>query len=151
MAPKPKDPKCKFCGETDSTKFRSYFEKRSQTVKHEKSRCAKCHDRESHKNYVIKHGASKTKMNPKSARNYHLKNKYGLDLEEYSLMLKSQNYKCVICKSVLEDSRNWPVDHDHQTGKVRSILCYRCNTLLGQANDSIEILRAAIVYLGGDV
>lgn len=39
------------------------------------------------------------------------------------------------------------VDHDHKTGDVRALLCSRCNSLLGYADDSIELLKRAIAYL----
>lgn len=39
------------------------------------------------------------------------------------------------------------VDHDHETGLIRGLLCHHCNTLLGHAKDSVDVLEAAIVYL----
>jgi hypothetical protein len=50
---------------------------------------------------------------------------------------------CEICGS----KERLVFDHDHQTGKHRGWLCHKCNRLLGQANDNIKILEAAIAYL----
>lgn len=82
--------------------------------------------------------------------------KYGLTVEQYESILKSQGSACAICKSV----KYLQIDHDHKCcpdqasscGKcVRGVLCRNCNTLLGNAKDSTNILIMAIRYLGGDV
>jgi len=78
-----------------------------------------------------------------------LKNKLGIDYEQYHKMLKSQGYRCEICRSKLESSRytKFAVDHCHKTGKVRGLLCTQCNTALGLLKDSPVRLNSAIKYL----
>lgn len=65
--------------------------------------------------------------------------RYGLTIEE----LQALGDSCAVCDSV----DNLHVDHCHDTGKVRDILCVNCNTALGRVNDSVERLRALIAYL----
>lgn len=63
-------------------------------------------------------------------------------------MFLNQNGQCKICgihQSSLKE--NLTVDHDHSTGKVRGLLCRKCNLLLGNAKDEPSILQRAIVYL----
>lgn len=68
--------------------------------------------------------------------------------DEYETILAAQGGHCALCDKVRETSgRSLSVDHDHKTGKVRGILCVLHNTLLGSAEDSIEILQSAIAYL----
>ena len=62
-------------------------------------------------------------------------------------MLKAQNYRCAIC-----GTENWgrpspSIDHDHKTGKVRALLCNRCNGVLGLAEDSAVLLNKMAKYL----
>ena len=69
-------------------------------------------------------------------------------LDEYNLILDKQNGGCAICK--VKQNKNGHalcVDHDHNTGKVRGILCHDCNTSLGKFQDSVELLEKAIQYL----
>jgi len=69
-------------------------------------------------------------------------------------MHKKQNGLCLICGNA-ETSRNpktgeprsLAVDHDHETGKIRGLLCTFCNTALGKFHDDVEILKKAIDYL----
>jgi len=75
-------------------------------------------------------------------------------MDDYNAMLKAQNFKCSICghgeTAINPRSKkafDLAVDHDHKTGKVRSLLCKSCNTMLGDAKDSTEILTKAIDYL----
>lgn len=75
----------------------------------------------------------------------HLKEKYGLTMDQYDGMYKTCNGLCQICGS--DGKLN--VDHCHETGKVRGLLCTRCNTGLGKFGDSIENLLTAIKYLEG--
>ena len=77
---------------------------------------------------------------------------YGITLEQYNQMLIAQNNKCAICnqeetKQLKGVIQRLSVDHCHKTGKVRQLLCNRCNRLLALANDSIQILENALTYL----
>lgn len=58
--------------------------------------------------------------------------KYGMTLEDYDKMFVAQNGQCAICqKHQSELKHTLVVDHNHKTGKIRGLLCNRCNTLLG--------------------
>lgn len=81
-----------------------------------------------------------------------LKRKYGIGLAEYSQMFMAQNGKCAICHSDYGGHRNGEqkalaVDHDHQTGKVRGLLCEPCNQGLGKFKDDATVVLAAYNYL----
>jgi hypothetical protein len=87
-----------------------------------------------------------------------IKRKYGITRDDWHWMLKEQNYRCKMCKKIMNekwavDSRNGRyrseiyVDHDHKTGKVRGMLCHACNTVIGHADDNVTILNSAIKYL----
>ena len=76
----------------------------------------------------------------------YLKRDYGLTKESYLEMLKSQNGVCAICCNP-EKKRRLAVDHCHNTGKIRGLLCTRCNTSIGRFNDDVELLQKAIDYL----
>lgn len=75
---------------------------------------------------------------------YHRKKYLGVEPEQFDAMLILQDGRCEICN---EPMVNACLDHDHKTGQIRDILCQRCNKLLGNATDSIEILLSAIRYL----
>lgn len=77
-----------------------------------------------------------------------LKHRFNITIEDFNLMLEKQNNCCMIC-GINQDSlqRFLSVDHDHKTGKVRDLLCNNCNAGLGLFNDSIEILKNALIYL----
>ncbi|UEM08000.1 endonuclease VII domain-containing protein (plasmid) [Skermanella rosea] len=78
-----------------------------------------------------------------------LKCKYGLTLEKYNAMISDQGNSCGICRKPLSPppNRNVCVDHCHVTSVVRGILCQSCNSMIGCAKDSPEILLAAANYL----
>lgn len=76
--------------------------------------------------------------------------KFGLSLEDFDKIYKSQNGCCKICKipeADLTSPSKLCVDHDHKTGKVRGLLCPICNHGLGNFRDNIEIIKEAIKYL----
>jgi len=81
-----------------------------------------------------------------------LKQTYGLTLEEHEHMWWEQNGCCKICHvPEAEAPRGWlAIDHCHDTGRVRGLLCNNCNALLGMAKDRPEILDAAKAYLCQD-
>lgn len=83
-------------------------------------------------------------------RRWALKNLYDLSLEEYDALLLKQKGLCAICeRPQVPGARGGRlfVDHDHASGKVRGLLCTKCNSLLGHAEDKEEILQAAGRYL----
>jgi hypothetical protein len=91
--------------------------------------------------------------NPDLAKNSDLKRSYGITLAEYEAMLEAQGGKCAICKGPERTRdkdggpRRMPVDHDHQRGNVRGLLCTHCNRALGMFKDNVEILKAAVDYV----
>lgn len=73
-------------------------------------------------------------------------NKYGLTSETFDQMVIRQNNVCVICNQK-EKRRRLSVDHDHDTGKIRDLLCGRCNKSIGLFEEDPELLRKAAEYL----
>jgi hypothetical protein len=95
------------------------------------------------------------KNNPNKIRVQNLR-KYGLTPEQYDDMRVTQHYKCALCGVHEEDAPKGRaktsatalhIDHCHTTGKVRSLLCYNCNNMLGKAKDNEQTLEKAIDYL----
>src|SRR5882724_4581950 len=81
-------------------------------------------------------------------RNWYLGNKYGITTEQYCQLLETQKHKCAICGCQLTAGRNGAqIDHDHITGKIRGILCHKCNKMLGLVQDQPTLLESAIHYL----
>ena len=82
-----------------------------------------------------------------------LKRKYGLTETQFAYLLGSQQGLCAVCKQeekILSNQgkpRNLSVDHCHATGKIRGLLCYRCNHALGLCEDKPNLLRELATYL----
>lgn len=77
-----------------------------------------------------------------------LKNTFGITLEEYDEMLLKQNGVCAICGGgQVTGKTNLAVDHCHHTGKVRGLLCNRCNTGIGNLQDDPVVVERALLYL----
>ena len=89
------------------------------------------------------------RADPRDSRNYQLLAKYGLTPETYEAMLAEQDGRCAICGTTEWRSRSdHPhVDHCHDTGKVRGLLCRGCNNGLGHFGDDPDRLEAAAAYL----
>lgn len=89
----------------------------------------------------------------KKQRLAHVKRAYNLDSSQYLGKIIQQNNLCAICqkeeylKTKAGDIRPLCVDHDHKTGKVRDLLCNRCNAALGHVDDNVELLAKMISYL----
>jgi hypothetical protein len=77
----------------------------------------------------------------------HIKRKFGLSAEEYDRMLQEQNGVCAICGMKCKTGFNLAVDHNHDTGKIRGLLCKNCNTALGLLKENPENMLKAIEYL----
>ena len=90
---------------------------------------------------------------PDYHRNRNLLRRYGISVDEYKSLLANQNFACPICEVEISETLGYKekrpvvVDHNHDTGEVRGILCSMCNLVLGHARESTNILYKAIVYL----
>ena len=89
----------------------------------------------------------------RSLTSRYLERNYGINIETYEAMLDEQNSLCKICgeEGFLMDKAKHKVklmvDHCHETGKVRGLLCHNCNRALGLLKDDTSRLTAAIAYL----
>lgn len=89
---------------------------------------------------------------PEYARRAHFKKSYGITIEDYDIMSESQGHVCAICGNA-ETAKNQygikrlAVDHCHQSGTVRGLLCADCNRALGMFRDNPNLLRKAADYL----
>lgn len=100
------------------------------------------------KEKIYKKQSEWVKKNPKKRKSNELKSKYGITLEQYEEMLINQNGCCKACKKhKSEFTRILCVDHCHETGIIRGLLCHRCNSALGMVKDKIETLKSLIDYL----
>ena len=78
----------------------------------------------------------------------HLMRTYGLTLEQYEVLVESQDGLCYICHGPPNGRvKKLVVDHDHETKRLRKLLCDACNRALGFMKESPERLRAAAKYL----
>ena len=71
---------------------------------------------------------------------------FDMSIDEYNILLQKQNGVCAICKSYPK-SKPLHVDHNHKTGKIRRLLCFSCNSIIGLAKEDINILTRMIEYL----
>jgi len=123
---------CTACGEFKSSKEYS-LERDSRTLTGVamRSKCKSCNEFVKYKSFI--------------------KRRYGITYEEYESLLEEQNFCCAICKekhsNSVRTSGKLFVDHCHSTGKVRGLLCSRCNHGLGQFDDDTDKLTEAIKYL----
>lgn len=93
---------------------------------------------EARKAYLIK--------NVERIKAKYLKRKYDLNWDEYIKLASDQDFKCAICRSVLDMGKYTHVDHCHVTNRVRSILCHRCNSSLGLMRESPNKIRSLLAY-----
>ena len=87
------------------------------------------------------------KNNKPDVKNSYLKRVYNITLEDYIILSESQNNKCKVCNQICPTGKDLAVDHNHQTGKVRGLLCKNCNIGLGMFFDNLDFLESAVLYL----
>lgn len=82
-------------------------------------------------------------------RDSKLRNDYGISLEDYKKMFDIQKGVCAICGlfPYHKTQRTLAVDHNHTTGKVRALLCHKCNSAIGMLNEDVQIIQKVIEYL----
>lgn len=94
---------------------------------------------------TVEHTATRA-MRLRARRVAHMRRTYGISKIEWETLLAAQGEKCAVC-SVPFEGVNPCVDHDHETGEVRGLLCGTCNTGLGMFRDDPELLKRAAEYL----
>lgn len=123
--------KCADCGEEKSIDEFPWWRNPARS---QAPRCKKCH-------YArTKAGIEKRWGN---TRHYHLRQKYGISAADVEILKSSQGGICPICRERAAEH----VDHDHESGRVRGILCELCNGFLGAFNDDRVLMARAIEYL----
>ena len=82
---------------------------------------------------------------PEKVRASNIKYQYGLSREQYDALFTGL---CAACGAVEHGGKGWHVDHDHETGRVRGVLCHSCNVALGMLKDSAYRVSALLQYIG---
>lgn len=85
----------------------------------------------------------------RSAHNSHLKKTYGITMDDYDAILEEQGGVCAICCGGTS-KRHFAVDHNHKNGRIRGLLCARCNSGLAKFMDKETNVRRALVYMIDD-
>lgn len=130
---------CTLCGESKPV---GDFHLRSKKDPRAKSACKECH-RQRARAYWVKNPLPKSVQ-----RERNLKKSFGMNLEDYDSLLEKQGGSCAICGiKRCESGRNFAVDHEHLSGRIRGLLCKHCNTALGQFKDNPTALLKAVEYL----
>jgi hypothetical protein len=83
-------------------------------------------------------------------RDAHLRRKFGIGIDDYERMLAEQNGGCRICGTPPPENGSLHVDHDHDTGQIRGLLCVSCNNAIGALKENLDIFLAAMAYLEWD-
>ena len=129
---------CRLCHETKP--FEDFYNKvkRDGSIVKE-ARCKSCVSKvKAERHDPIKH------------RERNLRKKFGISSEQYNEMLSAQNSKCAICGTdnfQFSHGKRAHVDHCHDTGLIRGLLCGKCNVGIGHLNHDISRLEQAILYL----
>ena len=128
----------KSCNKCNQVNFLSEFDINKKGLYGKYSHCRAC---------------KKTKQHHLKRNKFkYLKETYGIDEKDFWSFYENQNKKCAICLEEFEAisqqrKRQFEVDHCHSTGKVRGLLCHKCNLGIGNLNDDINLLKSAIKYL----
>ena len=128
-----KERKCRIC---NIVRDEDFFYKNDKT-----NRCKACEQSR-------KRAERKTRSHADIDRRKRLKKEYGITLEQFNEMNLAQNGQCAICG--LKESmnrKNLCIDHCHESGMIRGLLCHACNVGLGHFNDNTKKLYNAIKYL----
>ena len=89
--------------------------------------------------------------NPEYRQRYNLRTRFGLTTEEFSDMIVEQNSMCKICGDGFDETNKPQIDHNHETGKVRGLLCRNCNTSLGLLKENTDTILNMISYINDNL
>jgi hypothetical protein len=139
--------KCKTCGEvkpiTEYSRGKPFAGGRRPNCK----KCLARYEQENKDRWRRNPHKGKQHRTQMQRRFSHVRRYFRLSREEYLEMIERQGNRCAICGAPPPEGKFLDVDHDHATGRIRALLCGRCNTCLGWANDNPQVLRAAADYL----
>lgn len=143
---------CRKCGETKPLED---FHKDRKSKDGHCFYCKECNKRKTREHYrdnvdkVAEKERGRRRAKSGEYRDYNYRSKYGITLEDYNRMFEEQGGVCATCGQ--PESRaatdSLAVDHDHETGKVRGLLCSNCNRSLGLLKENIGTLQNLIAYL----
>jgi predicted class III extradiol MEMO1 family dioxygenase len=127
----------KTCKKCKQDKTLAHFNKKYKDQEKYHARCKQCLAEDFKERYTSE-----------DIRRWQLKKHYNMTIEQYTQMVEQQDHRCKVCERHEQDLNNiLCVDHDHKTGKVRSLLCSNCNTVLGKVYEDPKILEKMIEYL----
>jgi hypothetical protein len=109
------------------------------------SYCIECR-KEMNRKQDAKRWSEKREILIAQRRRAHLRREFGITIEHFEELFQKQGGVCMICKQNSQE-KQLAVDHDHKTGKIRSLLCENCNRGLGMFSEDISRLKNAIEYL----
>lgn len=107
---------------------------------------AHLHGRQSRCRTCSAEAFARTQNDPDRIFDRHLRRTFGITIEDYRAMEVAQGGKCAICGNP-PGARRLHVDHNHDTGKVRALLCKGCNNGIGMLREDIDVLASAMAYL----
>ncbi len=127
------------------------YKDRRNALRRERRKLAKAKWRAAHPEYQQEYRSRPgVKVRKKQTdSNGHLKRTFGIGLDEFEQMFEAQGRVCAICGSPDSKHKNakFCVDHDHETGLIRGLLCKTCNWMLGHSGDNPDVLRKGADYL----
>lgn len=135
----------KICPGCKKQKYLSFFGGDKTTADGKTVYCKNCK-----KDYMRAWRSRETTNWKERAKKGHLKQRFGLTIESFNILLESQNFKCAICSCELDienNSRDVCIDHSHITSRIRGILCRKCNSGLGAFKDSLSVIEKAMQYI----
>ena len=167
---------CKVCSNVATTEWRKRYNQRLGRISVESKECSTCKSTKAAGEFSHKSGTrdglqpeckscakvrNHNKRKKRLAENVdyeverHLQRAFGMSLKEYREMEEEQNHCCAICGTTNPGTRKrngasqsrFCVDHDHETGEIRGLLCTNCNRGIGLLGDTLERLEAAAAYL----
>jgi len=130
-----------------SPQMKYYWANRDKKLSQMKAWAEK--NKEARKQYTKKRYEENKESLIAKAKERNMLNKYGMTTTEYEDLFKKQGGVCLICKEFPKTGK-LVIDHHHDTGLVRGLLCHHCNLVLGFCRENVDILQNTIRYLGGE-
>lgn len=129
----------KWCGLCKSYQTASQFYKDSSRRDGLRPGCKSCRQKE-----------SRQRITPEYSRERTLR-RYKMTSKDYETMISKQRGVCIICQNPPPVGKHLIVDHSHQTGEVRALLCHSCNVALGHLRDDSDLISRVLKYVQGNL